>query len=154
MAGVEHALFAASAMRAANRDDAAAVARLLDALGYPCNEDDAQQRIDAIAGDSRQVLLVADGGDGLSALLALDFMYYLPLGRTTCRITALVVAPDCRGRGLGRMLIREAERRARTADAARIEVTSAEHREQAHAFYRAMGYRDAAHRFVKPLGQS
>ena len=154
MAGVEHALFAASAMRAANRDDAAAVARLLDTLGYPCSEDDALQRIDAIAGDARQVLLVADRDDGLSALLALDFMCSLPLGRTTCRITALVVAPDCRGGGLGKMLIREAERRARAADAARIEVTSAEHREQAHAFYQAMGYRDAAHRFVKPLGQS
>jgi hypothetical protein len=52
------------------------------------------------------------------------------------------------------MLIREAERRAWAAEAARIEVTSAEHRDEAHAFYRAMGYRDAARRFVKTLGQS
>ena len=146
--------FATSALRAAKRDDAPAVARLLDALGYPCSEADALQRIDAIAGDSRQVLLVADGEDCLNALLALDFMYYLPLGRTTCRITALVVASGCRNRGIGRMLIREAERRAWAAEAARIEVTSAEHRDEAHAFYRAMGYRDAARRFVKTLGQS
>lgn len=154
MAGVEHAIFAASPLRAANHDDAEGVARLLDALGYPCTAADAGERIDAIASDSRQVLLVADGDEGLSALLALDFMYYLPLGRTTCRITALVVAPDHRGRGIGRLLIRETERRAWAAEAARIEVTSAEHREEAHAFYSAMGYRDAARRFVKPLGQS
>lgn len=154
MAGVEHAMFAASPLRAATQDDAAAVARLLGALGYPCSAADAADRIDAIARDARQVMLVADGDDDLSALLALDFMYYLPLGRTTCRITALVVATDYRGRGIGRLLIREAERRAWAADAARIEVTSAEQREEAHAFYRAVGYRDAARRFVKPLGQS
>jgi GNAT superfamily N-acetyltransferase len=79
-------------------------------------------------------------------------MYYLPLGTTTCRITALVVTSDAQGRGLGRQLLREAERRARAGGAARLELTSGSQRTDAHAFYRACGYGDGTVRFIKRLG--
>lgn len=79
-------------------------------------------------------------------------MYYLPLGARTCRITALAVADSVRRQGVGRRLLREAEQFARQAGAARIELTSAQHREDAHAFYRACGYDCGAMRFVKRLG--
>lgn len=39
-----------------------------------------------------------------------------------------------------------------TAGAARIELTSAAHREEAHAFYRACGYTESALRLLKRLG--
>ena len=79
-------------------------------------------------------------------------MYYLPLGTTTCRITALVVTPTAQGLGIGRQLLKEAERRARSGGAARIELTSGSQRTEAHAFYRACGYKDSSVRFVKQLG--
>lgn len=141
-------------IRAASVDDAAAVAALLHVLGYPCSEADARARIEAVREDARQVILLADASSGVAGLLALDFMYYLPLGRTTCRITALVVNPEQRGHGIGSGLVREAERRARIANAARIEVTSAAQRDRAHGFYSGLGYREAAHRFVKSLGDA
>jgi GNAT superfamily N-acetyltransferase len=87
-------------------------------------------------------------------LIALDFMYYLPLDTTTCRITALVVTTTAQGRGLGRQLLREAERRARAAGAARIELTSGSQRADAHAFYKACGYGDGTLRFIKRLGDA
>jgi len=98
--------------------------------------------------------VVARVGGVVSGLIALDFMYYLPLGTTTCRITALVVSSATRGQGLGRQLLREAERRARTAGAARLELASGSQRTDAHAFYRACGFSDGTLRFIKRLGDA
>lgn len=141
-------------LRSAGLMDADDVAELLNQLGYPCDQIEAAERISQILGNDRQVLLVARCGGVVCALMALDFMYYLPLGTTTCRITAMVVTPEAQGRGLGRQLLREAERRARMGGAARLEITSGSQREDAHAFYKACGYSDGTVRFVKPLGDA
>lgn len=132
--------------------DADDVAALLTQLGYPCDRADAAERIALILDNDRQVLLVARHEGAVCGLVGLDFMYYLPLGTTTCRVTALVVTPDAQGRGLGRQLLREAERRARAAGAARIELTSGSQRVDAHSFYKACGYSDGTLRFIKRLG--
>src|SRR3546814_8399162 len=86
--------------------------------------EEAAERIAAIAGNDRQARVVARCEGRVCGLVALDFMYYLPLGMTTCRITALVVTSHAQGRGLGRQLLRDAERRARAAGAARLELSS------------------------------
>ncbi|MGY0505587.1 GNAT family N-acetyltransferase [Luteimonas sp. e5] len=139
-------------LRSASPMDADDVALLLNTLGYPCEIDEASERIHAILDNDRQALVLAREAGVVCGLIALDFMYYLPLGTTTCRITAMVVTPEAQGRGLGRALLREAERRARLAGAARLEITSGSQRTDAHAFYRACGYSDGTLRFVKHLG--
>ena len=141
-------------VRTAMRGDAAGIAALIEVLGYPCTPEDAVERLRAVAAEPDQALLVADRDGDLCGLLCLDLMYYLPLGARTCRITALVVAIAHQGEGVGRELLQAAETWARQANAARIEVTSAAHRDAAHAFYRACGYSDGAMRFVKRLGDA
>ena len=139
-------------VRPASAQDAAGVATLLGVLGYPCDRAEAAARLRAIEDEPDQQILVADRHGCLVGLLALDLMYYLPLGARTCRITALVVADSEQRRGVGRLLLREAEQRARQAGAARIELTSATHRHEAHEFYRACGFGESALRFLKRLG--
>ncbi|HEY2347272.1 MAG TPA: GNAT family N-acetyltransferase [Xanthomonadaceae bacterium] len=141
-------------VRTARNGDASDIASLITLLGYPCLPDEALARMGTIAGEHDQALLVAERDGHLCGLLALDLMYYLPLGARTCRITALVVATEHQGEGIGRELLQAAESWARQAGAARIEVTSAAHRENAHAFYRARGYSDGSMRFVKRLGDA
>lgn len=141
-------------LRSAGLIDADDVATLLSELGYPCDLDDAARRIRAILDNDRQALVVARVGGVVSGLIALDFMYYLPLDTTTCRITALVVTPSARGQGLGRQLLREAERRARAGGAARLELSSGSQRTDAHAFYKACGFSDGTVRFIKRLGDA
>lgn len=141
-------------LRSASLMDSDDVAALLGELGYPCEVAEAADRIAAVIGNDRQALVVARCDGRVCGLVALDFMYYLPLGTTTCRITALVVTSEVQGRGLGRQLLREAERRARAAGAARLELTSGSQRTDAHAFYRACGYGDGTVRFVKRLGDA
>ena len=106
-------------LRSAVHADADDVAQLLCELGYPCELDDALERINVIASNDRQVLVVARRDGAVCGLIALDFMYYLPLGTTTCRVTALVVTPTQQGLGIGRALLKEAERRARPGGASR-----------------------------------
>ena len=142
------------AIRTAGRRDAAAVARLLTALGYPCTREDAEHRIIDSLAEPDQALLVAELEHEVLGLMALDFMYYLPLGARTCRITALAVDEKARKQGIGRRLLRDAELRARQAGAARLELTTAEHRKEAHLFYQRCGFSDGALRFVKILGTS
>ena len=134
--------------------DADDVAQLLCELGYPCELADAAERIHMILANDRQALVLARRGGAVCGLVALDFMYYLPLGTTTCRVTALVVSPNAQGLGIGRHLLKEAERRARTGGAARIELSSGAQRTEAHAFYQACGYSGSSVRFVKPLGSA
>lgn len=142
----------AVAIRPAEVGDADAVAALLAVLGYPCTREDAAQRIEQVNEEPDQSLLLAELDGEVSGLMALDLMYYLPLGARTARITALAVSRGQSGRGVGRALLREAEQRARAARAARIEVTSAAHRDDAHAFYQACGYSESAKRYLKHLG--
>ena len=141
-------------VRTAMSGDAAEIAALIALLGYSCTPDEALERLRAIAAEPDQALLVADRDGDLCGLLGLDLMYYLPLGARTCRITALVVATAHQGEGVGRDLLQAAETWARQAGAARVEATSAAHRDQAHAFYRACGYADGSMRFVKRLGDA
>lgn len=139
-------------LRSASLIDADDVGALLSELGYPCDTADARQRIATIIDNDRQALVVARCDGVVRGLVALDFMYYLPLDTLTCRVTALVVSAQAQGRGLGRHLLREAERRARSGGAARLELSSGSQRADAHAFYRACGYSDGTVRFIKRLG--
>lgn len=141
-------------LRSASLIDGDDVAALLSELGYPCDTADARRRIRTILDNDRQALVVARVEGVVSGLIALDFMYYLPLDTVTCRITALVVSPSARGQGLGRQLLREAERRARTGGAARLELVSGSQRSDAHAFYKACGFSDGTVRFIKRLGDA
>jgi GNAT superfamily N-acetyltransferase len=141
-------------VREARSGDGDDVARLLGELGYPCSADDAAERITLLGRDAGQSLWLAEAEGRCLGLMALDKRYYLPLGGLTCRITALVVDPVARRGGIGRALLRHAEALARDAGALRIELTTAAHREDAHRFYRACGFRDGALRFARVLGHS
>lgn len=141
-------------VRPALPGDADDVARLLDQLGYPCDTAEAAQRIHVLHEDRQQVLLLARRDGRACGLLGLHFLYYLPLGALTCRITALVVDVEARGGGIGRQLLDEAVQRARRAGCARLELTTALHRTEAHAFYRACGFGESSLRFTRALGET
>jgi GNAT superfamily N-acetyltransferase len=141
-------------IRPARIEDAVGLSELLGVMGYPCPEAEAGARVLAVREDINQTLLVADWAGAVAGLVCCDITYYLPLGALTCRVTALAVSAAAQRQGIGRLLLREAEVLARAAGAIRIELTSASHRHDAHAFYRACGYGDGAVRFVKHLGDA
>lgn len=143
---------AAVRIRQAEIGDACDVAALLEVLGYPCTRDEAAERIVLVQSDPRMQLLLAERGSAVCGLVALDIRYSLARGSDLARVTALVVAPQCAGQGIGRRLLQEVERIARRERLARIEITSNPGRTDAHAFYQRCGYSDGSRHFIKLLG--
>jgi GNAT superfamily N-acetyltransferase len=139
-------------VRGVEPGDAEAVAALLEALGYPCTVVEARARIAHFREESRQFLLIAERDGAPAGLAAMKLNYSLTRGADVARLTALVVAEDCYGQGIGRRLLREMETLARRNGAVRLEVTSNPSRTGAHAFYHACGYSDGSRHFVKLLG--
>ena len=141
-------------LRRVTSADAVGVGALLGTLGYPCDRDDAAARIALVDSDPRQCVIVADHHGDCAGLIAMLTRYSFAHGVDICHIAALVVAPGYQRRGIGQQLLREAQSWARTHGAARIEVASATHREDARAFYRSCGYPESGVRFVKRLGDA
>ncbi len=65
------------------------------------------------------------------------------------QLTLLVVDESVRTHGIGRALVQAAEQFARERGAKRINVTTALHRSDAHAFYERIGYALTGRRYGK-----
>jgi GNAT superfamily N-acetyltransferase len=130
--------------------DVAAVASLLDDLGYPTTEDRLRVRCEV---DERSAsgIFVAEVGGRVVGCLSLAFTPYFPDGSTLCRVTALVVAPSHRGRGFGAALIAKAVEEGRHRGCSALEVTTADRRADAHRFYEQVGFSRTSLRFVRQL---
>jgi GNAT superfamily N-acetyltransferase len=128
-------------IRPADRADAPAVDELLDQLGYPPDGPAATaERIQAWADDPAGAAYVAEDEGDLLGVIAVRVCPFFERPGSWGRITALVVADRARGRGIGSQLVAVAEGFATTRGCLRMEVTSADRRHDAHAFYRRCGY--------------
>lgn len=79
--------------------------------------------------------VIEDDGGRVCASIAMDSP-----APQTIEIHRLYVRPDCRGRGLARMLVDHVETRARAAGTSRIILWSDTRFENAHALYEKRGY--------------
>lgn len=78
------------------------------------------------------------------------FRYY-EKNRTYGRLLALVVDKKWRGNGIGKSLVAEAERWLKEREVSSIVVNSGKQRNDAHLFYKRIGYEETGLRFVKLL---
>ena len=134
--------------------DAGDVARLCGQLGYPTTAEAVAARFLHIARRRDQAVLVAESGGrpigwvhvGLHRTLESDPM---------AEILGLVIDGSARRRGIGAMLMSEAERWAEDLGCATVRVRSRIAREGAHAFYERSGYRrvKTQHVFEKALAR-
>jgi GNAT superfamily N-acetyltransferase len=131
--------------------DAAALVPLLGELGYPATADEVTQRLARLAHEPSVALWAADAGGELVGLAAAHTVPLVTRDAPLCRIAALIVAARARGTGVGRALVEQVVRHARERGCDRVEVTSAERRADAHAFYRRLGFEDTSRRFIKDL---
>jgi ribosomal protein S18 acetylase RimI-like enzyme len=73
----------------------------------------------------------------------------LHLAAPLARITALVVREGTRGKGIGRRLVDAGAALATNAGCGQLELTTAVHRTDAQAFYRAIGFTESSVRLVR-----
>jgi len=122
------------------REDAAAVAALSGELGYPASARDVAERWDRLAGRAEHAVFVADEEGRVAGWAHVHDDWTLEAGHSA-ELMGLVVSEARRGAGVGRALVAEAERWARTRRCPRLRVRSNVIREDAHRFYDALGYR-------------
>jgi GNAT superfamily N-acetyltransferase len=131
-----------------------AIGELLGQLGYP--QDSPAVRIQTWLDDPACAVYVADDGE-VQGVIAVQLCRFFERDGVWARITALVVSDRVRGRGVGSQLIAAAESFAADHGCVRMEVTSADRRDDAHKFYRGRGYTDQtgkSSRFLRDLPAS
>lgn len=92
--------------------------------------------------EASRLVVIREGGGAIVGMATLAL--YAKLGGTFGRVEDVVVAARARRRGVGRALMAEIVRLAREAGAARLDLTSNDSREAAHALYRSLGFKRTA----------
>lgn len=136
-------------VRDARAEDAEAMSRLCEQLGYPAQSGAMPQRLIRLQRDPNARALVADAGEGPVGLATIHLRHTINHEAPIAQLTLLVVDESQRSRGVGRALVEEAERWARAQGCHRIVVTTALQRAGAHAFYERIGYRHTGRRYGK-----
>ncbi|HYZ19198.1 MAG TPA: GNAT family N-acetyltransferase [Gaiellaceae bacterium] len=138
-------------LREARPEDATAVAALLDDLGYPSGTEQAAERLMRIERDPTTVLVVAEVDGEVAGLAALHVQNLVERDDPGCTLAALVVAERYRRRGVGARLTEAIEAEARSRGCESLALNTAHRREDAHAFYEALGYEHTGRRYRKNL---
>ncbi len=132
--------------------DSEAVARLLTQLGYPSDAGAVEGRLERleVVGD-RVVVAELDGE--VVGLAHLQVSPAIERERPAGKIGALVVDEARRGHGIGRALVHAMEDEARLRGCELLYLTTAERRDDAHAFYERLGLEQTGRRYSLTLSE-
>jgi aminoglycoside 6'-N-acetyltransferase I len=137
-------------IRAATSADAQGLCDLLSAAGREVSPGDSSVRLDAIRREPGAVLIAAEWGPPIGVVV-LHWYRTLEADQPTAQITTLLVAPDERRRGIGRLLVKAAAQAARVAGCGALELLAASEQEGLLQFCSATGFTEISRRFVRQL---
>ena len=126
-------------LRPAAPADVDRIASLFTDEGYPSGPSDIVERLERF-GSPQSRVIVADHDGEILGFIALHAIPRFEHSDRVLRIMALVVDPGVRERGIGRLLMDEAERVGAARGAAFVEVTAGHHRPDAFRLYEELGY--------------
>lgn len=137
-------------LRTATGADAQGLCELLHAAGHAISPRVMTERLDALRQEPGAALIAAEWGPP-SGLVLVHWYRTLEADQPTAQITTLLVVPNERRRGIGRLLVKAAAQAARVAGCGALELLAAPEEQALHAFCRATGFADVGPRFVRPL---
>jgi GNAT superfamily N-acetyltransferase len=139
-------------IRAAKTSDADAVVRLLGQLGYDATVADIAARLARILTRSDHRFVVAEADDLIVGWIHASVSEHIDSAACVL-IEGLVVDRAQRGRGIGRVLLDDAEAWARTIGCSLVRLRSTDARTEAHQFYQHLGYTKVKtqHSFAKAV---
>ena len=138
-------------VRAPAEPDMPAIAGLLTQLGYPTSVDQARSRIALLDVSPANHVLVAEADGGVVGLAALEVGLHIEKDGKHGQLTALVTEARLRRRGVARTLLTAVEKLARDEECELLFLRSNKRRNDAHAFYRTVGYEETHRTFNKKL---
>src|SRR3954454_227505 len=126
-------------LRSAAASDAERIAALFTDEGYPSGPSDIVDRLRRFGSAESRVVVAEHEGEVLGFIAVHAIPRFEHTDRVL-RIMALVVDAGVRERGVGRLLMDEAERIGTELEAAFVEVTAGHHRPDAYRLYEELGY--------------
>ncbi|TKD69995.1 GNAT family N-acetyltransferase [Pseudalkalibacillus hwajinpoensis] len=123
-------------------------------MGYPASVSQLKGRLKPIMNTSSYVTLVTEENGTLISMLGMHFERSYVSDIVVARIITMVTASDYRQRGIGRTLLKEAEKRAVEAGATLVVLNSGnrDERKAAHNFYESCGFQAKSTGFYKTIG--
>jgi GNAT superfamily N-acetyltransferase len=138
-------------IRDARPEDAPALARLVDQLGYPTSTEAVAARLRRLETSPADHVFVAEVDGDVVGAASVHFSLTLEYDEPAAKLSAIVVDERHRRRGIGEALARAVEEEAIREGCCLVFLTTAERRADAHAFYRRLGYEETGRRFAKTL---
>jgi GNAT superfamily N-acetyltransferase len=138
-------------IRSAVASDAAALASMLDQLGYPTDAGEIPGRLARMAERPGTTVFVAEQGNTPVGVVTVHLFPSLHTSEPVAWLTAVVVDESVRGTGVGSALVKHAEEWARSHGAKRLALTSHLRRVEAHEFYKKREYEHTGVRLAKDL---
>ena len=137
-------------IRAATAAEAPGLAALLESVGRPVSARDLAERLDALGHEAGTILVALEWGPP-SGVVVMHWYRTLEAAQRTAAITTLLVGPDARRRGIGRLLIKAAAQAARVAGCDALEVRVAPGDEALRGFCLATGFFEVGTSFSRGL---
>jgi ribosomal protein S18 acetylase RimI-like enzyme len=139
------------AIRAAEMNDAAALAQLMCELGYETSAAEMRQRLESILSDARCRTFIGEIDNQICGMVGTLTHVSHEHNDPSGKIIALLVSKELRRSGIGRALVAAAEKDFANRGVRRVSLTTRFEREEAHQFYTAVGYLKTGFRFAKEL---
>jgi aminoglycoside 6'-N-acetyltransferase I len=137
-------------IRAAGSADASGLAELLGMAGSVIPVRLLAERLDALRQSPGVVLIASEWGPP-SGLIVAHWYRTLGADQPTAQITTLLVGPDDRRRGIGRLLVKSASQAARVAGCDALELIQGPDAQDLEEFCRATGFLEEGTRFIRAL---
>ena len=137
-------------IRAATSAEAPGLSELLSAAGHEIAPRILAERLDAMRQEPGAALIAVEWGPP-SGLVVMHWFRTLDAAHRTAQITTLLVGPNDRRRGIGRLLIKSAAQAARVAGCDSLELSAAVGEPALHQFCLATGFTEVGPRFTRAL---
>ncbi len=138
-----------SNIRPAELKDAEDIVQLMLELGYPCTVDQMKSRLEHLMADQTHETFVAMIDRNVVGMVGAYVSHIYEKDAPIGRIIALCVMREFRHRGLGKLLITNAEQWVKSQGASSVIVNSGLKRKDAHEFYKDIGYSTKGLSFLK-----
>ena len=137
-------------IRAAQPADAPGLSELFASAGLMVAARDVSERLEAMRGEPGVVLIAGEWGPP-GGVVALSWPRTLHEARQTARIDTLLVAPEDRRRGIGRLLLKAGAQAARSAGCERLSLVVPPAADALRDFCGASGFAEIGATLTRPL---
>ncbi len=138
-------------LRDATIEDSTVIADLMTQINYPNTPEEMEQRLNGLLNHPDYHAIVAEMDGRVIGMLGLFLGRKFEKEDRFGRVLTMAVDEEYRFKGIGGLLVEEAEKWLKSKGANLLVIYSGENSNRAHGFYRQQGFEKSGVRFIKDL---